>query len=133
MPARTLDHVNIATDRVIDTSNFFCDVLGLKATTPMPDTRPEDAQWLLDEKGHPVIHLARPDLIRSAGHPVSTGHGSGSIHHVAFVCDGHDAMLAKLEGEGRVERTYAIPAISLRQIFTRDPNGILVELNFTGD
>ena len=132
MTVQTLDHVNIATDRVVDTSDFYCDMLGLKATLPSDKVKPEDAQWLLDGEGRAVVHLARPDLIRMAGHEVDTPGGSGSIHHVAFSCDGYDEMLASLDARGLVERTNAIEAMDLRQIFVRDPNGILVELNFLG-
>ena len=132
MPAKRLDHVNIATDRVEDTADFFARVLGLKAIAPSENVPPQHGRWLLDDEGNAVIHLARPDLLRSAGHPTGPGGGSGSIHHVAFACEDYEGMLARLESEGRVEGTFAIEAMNLRQIFIRDPNGILLELNFTG-
>lgn len=134
MAVKALDHVNIATDDVVGTARFYAERLGLRASLPGGSTtRPEDAQWLHDPEGRAVIHLARPDLIARAGHPVGKGPGSGAIHHIAFSCTGHDATLAAFEAEGIVERTSAIESISLRQIFIRDPNGILVELNFFGD
>lgn len=133
MTVRGLDHVNIATDDVVGTARFFVEKLGLRAISPGTTTRPGDAQWLLDPEDRAVIHLARPELLARAGHAVGEGPGSGAIHHIAFSCTGHDAMLDTLEADGLVERAFTIESMSLRQIFIRDPNGILVELNFFGD
>ena len=133
MTVLALDHVNIATDDVVATARFFVEKLGLRASLPGESTLPEDAQWLHDPDGRAVIHLARPELIARAGHTVGKGPGSGAVHHIAFSCTGHDATLAALEAQGLVERTFTVESMALRQIFTRDPNGILVELNFFGD
>jgi hypothetical protein len=56
---------------------------------------------------------------------------TGALHHVAL-CTGYDEMVAR-KGRGAHDPRNEVKPVGLRQIFTLDPNGILLELNFFGD
>jgi hypothetical protein len=58
---------------------------------------------------------------------------TGSIHHVALRCENYDTIIANLEARRADFKLNMVEAIGLRQIFTQDPNGVLLELNFFGD
>jgi hypothetical protein len=58
---------------------------------------------------------------------------TGSIHHVALNCSGYDDVIARLSARERDHQVNLVAAIGLRQVFTMDPNGVLLELNFFGD
>jgi hypothetical protein len=58
---------------------------------------------------------------------------TGSIHHVALKCSGHAEMIARLDARRLVHQDNIVASIGLRQIFTMDPNGVLLELNFFED
>jgi catechol 2,3-dioxygenase-like lactoylglutathione lyase family enzyme len=113
MAVRKIDHVNIRTPRVADTVRFYVDLLGMKAV-PRPGTEDmASSAWLCDATGQAAIHV-----------------GSGRVHHAAFECSDYSAMRARLEAGNQIVGLSEVPQIALRQIFVRDPNGILVELNF---
>ena len=61
---------------------------------------------------------------------INIGQDTGAVHHVALACYGHDAMLATLDRLGLEHRENHVVAIDLKQIFVRDPNGVLLELNY---
>jgi hypothetical protein len=56
--------------------------------------------------------------------------GSGAIDHIAFDCEGHEEIKARLEGLKIPMVENAFPALNFQQIFIKDPNGITLELNF---
>ncbi len=41
-------------------------------------------------------------------------------------------MLARLDRLGLAYRCTGVASVGLRQVFVRDPNGVLLELNFRG-
>jgi catechol 2,3-dioxygenase-like lactoylglutathione lyase family enzyme len=118
-----LDHINIHTADVPGTAAFYAELLGLEPRPTPGGFPPEKARWLHDAEGRAIIHLF-------AG-PVTPG-PTGPIHHVALRCTGKAEMIARLERRGAAFDVYEASA-ELTQIFTRDPHGILLELNFTGE
>jgi catechol 2,3-dioxygenase-like lactoylglutathione lyase family enzyme len=128
----TLDHVNIITADLDGTARFFADLLGLnRRDAPSPLT-PDNAQWMYDDDGRAVLHINSVDCPRTFDRAVAPG-PTGSIHHVAFRCSGYDTMMARLDARRMDRQLNTVEAIGLRQIFTTDPNGILLELNFFAD
>jgi catechol 2,3-dioxygenase-like lactoylglutathione lyase family enzyme len=117
-----LDHYNIRTRKYPETVSFYEDVLGL-TNGPRPNFA-EPGAWLYSE-GRAVVHLV--DL-RPGEEPQKPD--SGVVHHVAFVSRGFAAMKAHLVGKGIEFRTVEVPGNRLWQIFVRDPNGVVVELNY---
>lgn len=127
---KALDHVNIQTHDVAGTARFFTDVLELRAGAMFPGADMASVTWMFDADNRPLVHITLPGMTfaEDAGRPLQPD--TGALHHVAFECEGHDAMLARLEALGLAFRTRDIAAIGLRQVFVTDPNGVLLELNF---
>ena len=124
MRVNALDHVNIRTRDMAGSARFYEELFGLKARNGPASLPPERVQWLYDYNERPIIHLNRYDC-----EPGPTG----SIHHIALSCSGKNEMLKRLKLANREFSLSEIPAAGLSQIFTRDPNGILLELNFLGE
>lgn len=130
MRVTTIDHVNIQTEDLARTVAFYTDTLGLRAGDPPAKLDPAEIQWMFGEDGHPLFHLSRPGALMDVQvEALRAGH-SGAVHHVALLCAGHEQMIGRLDALGTAYSTNEVPAIGLRQIFVRDPNGVLIELNF---
>lgn len=132
MGVRRLDHVNIRTPHLEATIAFYTHALGMRAgpVPGMADTA--QAAWIMDDGGVAVVHVGRAGSIYpgedEAAPPAEPG--SAMVHHLAFECDDHAAMLARLTEAGVDHFRNDMIDYGLRQIFTRDPNGVLIELNF---
>ncbi len=124
MRVTALDHVNIRTRDIKNSARFYVEQIGLEARNGPAPFSPEQVQWLYDCNGRPIIHLFTFDC-----EPAPTG----PIHHVALNCSGKAELIARLTTHGTAFEVNEIPSIGLTQIFTRDPHGVLLELNFTGD
>ena len=132
MPVNALDHINIITDKLDETAAFYAALLGLERRNAPPPLTPHNAQWMYaGEK--PIVHINSTDCPRTFDRPVEPGALTGAIHHIALACSGHDEVTARLDAMGREYKTNTITAIGLRQIFTPDPNNVLLELNFFGE
>ena len=55
---------------------------------------------------------------------------SGVVHHVAFVSRDFNGMKARLASKGMPFDTRQVPGTETWQIFVRDPNGVMIELNY---
>ncbi len=128
MTVNGLDHVNIQTRALAETVRFFADVLDLRAGDPPPGLDPSRIQWMFDDTGRALFHLSTPGSIDAGGGAI--GRDTGALHHVALDCSGHGAMIARLDRLGLPYRCTDVPAISLKQVFVHEPNGVLLELNF---
>ena len=128
MTVKTLDHVNIQTRDMAQTIRFYEGLLGLVAKTA-PRRKPEERQWLY-AGDRAVIHLNLFGTDNTYEREVIPGGATGAIHHVAFECDGLDAMVARLEAKALRYERAELPEISLTQLFVVDPNNVLLELNF---
>ncbi|MGY3451550.1 VOC family protein [Bradyrhizobium sp. USDA 4353] len=117
-----LDHFNIRTRNLKETVRFYEDVLGLEN-----GDRPNFAfpgAWMYSE-GRPVVHLVDISPTSEAQKP-----DSGVVHHVAFVSRGFAGMKARLTEKGMPFDARQVPGGELWQIFVRDPNGVMIELNY---
>ncbi|MGJ4912767.1 VOC family protein [Bradyrhizobium sp. SZCCHNR3003] len=117
-----LDHFNIRTRNLAETVRFYEDVLGLEN-----GARPDFAfpgAWMYSE-GRPVVHLVDISPTSEAQKP-----DSGVVHHVAFVSRGFAGMKARLADKGMPFEARQVPGGELWQIFVRDPNGVMIELNY---
>lgn len=123
----------VLTDDIDKTRDFYCGALGM--TVGYRPTMGFPGYWCyLDDV--PVVHIAdhttyidwteEIDIPMSAGGPP----GTGAVDHVAFNCKDYDGMKEHLETNGFELRTNVIADVELKQIFLRDPNGLVVELNF---
>jgi len=132
MRVKALDHVNIITPDLDGTANYYADVIGLRRRDAPPPLTPDNAQWMYDAGDRAVIHINSLECPRAYDRDVRPG-PTGALHHVALNCSGYDAMLARLRDRGLDHRLNEVTAIRLRQIFTLDPNGVLLELNFLAE
>lgn len=123
MRVNALNHINISTTDVTSSARFYADLLDLKISDGPMSLPSDQVQWLYDHAGHAIIHLVKRDCA-----PGSTG----PIDHVALNCSGKDEMLARLRARS-IEFSVYEAATNLTLIFTRDPHGILLELNFLDD
>jgi catechol 2,3-dioxygenase-like lactoylglutathione lyase family enzyme len=129
---QALDHVNIITADLEGTACFYADLFGLERRNAPPPLTPETAQWMFDDEGRAIVHINSLDCTRTYQREVAPG-PTGSIHHVALKCSGHAEMIERLDARGLAHQDNLVAAIGLRQIFTMDPNGVLLELNFFGN
>ena len=133
MTVNALDHVNIITDKLDETARFYQTLLGLERRDGPPPLTPQNAQWMFDGAGRAIIHINAVDCPRTYDRAVEPGSLTGAIHHVALNCSGYDQVMARIVALGLDCQTNTVEAISLRQIFTADPNNVLLELNFFAD
>ena len=125
----SLDHVNIQTEKLGETVAFYRDVIALRAGDPPPPLDPALVQWMFDAEGRAIFHLSAPGALVGT-RVINKGADTGAVHHVALSCKGHDPMVEKLDRLGLAHNENHVMAIDLKQIFVRDPNGVLLELNY---
>jgi catechol 2,3-dioxygenase-like lactoylglutathione lyase family enzyme len=132
MKVNALDHVNIITGDLEGTASFYVDIFDLERRDGPAPLTAETAQWMFDDAGRAIIHINSLDCTRTYERDVMPG-PTGSIHHVALNCSGYDDVIARLDAKGMDHQSNLVASIGLRQVFTMDPNGVLLELNFFAD
>ncbi len=133
MQVHALDHINIITDDLDGTARFYEDLLGLERRDAPSPLTPQSAQWMFDAQGRAIVHINSLDCQRTYVRPITPGEPTGALHHVALRLSGYEEMKARLDAQERDYKENLVEAISLRQLFTVDPNNILLELNFLGE
>ena len=133
MNVEALDHVNIITDRLDDTAEFYGRLLGLERRDAPPPLTPQTATWMFDAAGRAIIHINSLDCHRTYDREVTPGELTGALHHVALKCVGYEEVKGRLDALGAEYQENLVSAISLRQIVTPAPNNVLLELNFFAD
>jgi len=122
MSVGVLDHFNIRTRDLKGTVRFYQDILGLES-----GARPNFAfpgAWLYSE-GRAVVY---PVDISPTDEPQKPD--SGVVHHVAFISRDFAGMKSRLQTKGVEFEARQVPGGELWQIFIRDPNGVMIELNY---
>jgi catechol 2,3-dioxygenase-like lactoylglutathione lyase family enzyme len=117
-----LDHFNIRTRKLDATVRFYQDILGLESGDRPNFSFP--GAWMYSE-GRPVVHLVDISPTDEQQKP-----DSGVVHHVAFASRDFNGMKARLQSKGMAFETRQVPGGELWQIFVRDPNGVMIELNY---
>lgn len=133
MKVEALDHVNIITDNLDGSARFYEELLGLERRDAPPPLTPQTAQWMYDDAGRAIIHINSLDCVRAYDREITPGDLTGALHHVALRLSGYEETLDRLKARGADFQTNLVAAIGLRQIFTADPNNVLLELNFFGE
>ncbi len=133
MIVERLDHVNIITDDLAATARFYAELLDLKEGDGPPPMKLEQVRWMFDAGGNAILHLNSADFPRLYDRTVDHSEATGAIHHVALRCGDFEVVRARLDARGAEYQINEVPAANLRQIFTSDPNNVLLELNFFAD
>lgn len=129
MTVLALDHVNIIAEDLDRTCDFYAELLDLERRNAPHPLTPETAQWMHDSDGRAILHINSIDCYRAYDREVAPG-PTGSIHHIALRCKDYDAVIARLDARGADYQANLVASINLRQVFTMDPIGVLLELNF---
>jgi catechol 2,3-dioxygenase-like lactoylglutathione lyase family enzyme len=123
MPIVALQHVNIRCADA-DRSRDFYRLLGL-ADGPRPPFASQ-GYWMY-AGAEPLVHLVQ----KKTGEE-RRGPETGELDHVALGAVHLDAMRELLSANGIVFREATVPRDGSIQLFLHDPDGVPLELNFTG-
>ena len=114
-----MNHFTVLTDDLPSTLAFYVDLLGLT-----PGERPEfdfPGAWLYANR-QPVLHVI-------AGRALPEPR-AGVIDHMAFTTSGLKAVKARFDERGLKYDLRRQVGAGTWQLFTLDPNGAKVELDF---
>jgi catechol 2,3-dioxygenase-like lactoylglutathione lyase family enzyme len=127
MALEALEHYTINCADLEGTRDFYRDVLGLA-----DGFRPKlgFAGYWLYAGDIPVVHLLGKEGALPENRDAEQGAKTGSLDHIAFRGKDAQATIARLNAHGLKFRENQIREINLHQVFVRDPNGIMVEMNF---
>jgi len=117
---RSIDHINIKTDKLEETKDFFVQVLGL-AVGERPDFG-FPGYWLYAD-GAAIVHLVGTET--PAGHAASQ-----ALDHFAFATDDYAGLVAQQRNNVPFTRLDA-PDGGRKQVFFRDPNNVTIEATCT--
>ena len=130
MIVEKLDHVNIIARDLAETARFYAELLELEERDGPAHMRADQVRWMYDRAGNAILHLNSEDFARHFDRKVAVGEATGAIHHIALRCTGFEAMLSRLDARSAEYEINDHSSSGLRQIFTTDPNNVLLELNF---
>lgn len=127
MGVRRLNHFNITAPAELleKVRDFYVEALGLSAGE-RPGFR-RRGFWLY-AGAEPLVHLTACD----EGDERASA-SRATFDHVAFSCEGLKEFVARLEGAGVRFEVDEVASLRQVQLFMRDPAGVGVELNFTGE
>lgn len=128
MALEALEHFTITCADLDGTRDFYRDVLGL-----IDGYRPNfnfAGYWLYSDD-IPVVHLTDEKGAISENRGGARGNANtGRLDHIAFRGKNPQETIARLKQHHIAYRENEIPDARLHQIFVRDPNGIMIEMNF---
>jgi len=134
MPVTDLNHYLLRANDIEETRDFYVRVLGFDVM-PRPDF-PFPGYWL-GIGGKIQVHVAlhgveQAELYYIGSPPKAATDNSGVVDHIAFVADDPAGMARHLKAIGVAYRARYLPESQLYQLFVKDPNGLMIELNFFG-
>ncbi len=126
MQLKNILHVAIRTMDIDATNKFYAEVLRMQIDPNRPDSIPAPGTWL--NFGDCQIHvIAGPKAYGDFPHDTK---GGGNLDHMAIRAVGFDAWKAHVTKHGVDYRQNNVRAMGQWQLFIRDPNGIVIELQF---
>ncbi len=125
MTITSLNHINIRTDLMEETKDFYVDVVGLTV-----GFRPEfgDHGYWLYAGDTAIVHLS-PSESDSAVRTNPDGMGNG-LDHIGLFASGVDSMKSTLAKRAIKYHTNLVSGGQILQVFLSDPNGVIVELGY---
>jgi catechol 2,3-dioxygenase-like lactoylglutathione lyase family enzyme len=142
MGIEKLDHYSVRTMDLERAIKFYDDALGLQAGYRPPFRFP--GAWLYaapqpgETEGKAIVHLIGVDPGDTAAVAEYLGDqreaekaGTGAFDHIAFAASGIADMRARLGRHGIAFRERRVPNMELHQVFIHDPEGVMIELNYS--
>jgi len=134
MPLSELNHYFVRANDLEATRRFYVDVLGFEEM-PRPDF-PFPGHWL-GVGGRIQVHMGPNSIPDRETYYLGTPKNAatdqtGVVDHIAFLASEPDEFIERFRRHGIECRPRYLPASSLYQLFVRDPNGLMIELNFFG-
>jgi catechol 2,3-dioxygenase-like lactoylglutathione lyase family enzyme len=146
MDIKRVDHYSIRTPDLEASRRFYTEVIGLKAGPRPPFDFP--GYWLYS--GDPPLDLHNParnygfvhlmgfdrDNPNALNDYVGTRDeagpqtGTGALDHIAFAATGRSAMIERCRRHNVDFFERAVPLLGLHQMFIKDPNGVMIEINY---
>ncbi len=126
MQLKNILHVAVRTMDLDATNKFYAEVLRMQVDPNRPDSIPAPGTWL--NFGDCQIHvIAGP---KAYGEFDLKTYGGGNLDHMAIRAVGFDAWKEHVTRHGVDYRQNNVRAMGQWQLFIRDPNGIVIELQF---
>jgi catechol 2,3-dioxygenase-like lactoylglutathione lyase family enzyme len=119
MPISFLDHVNLRTSHLKEMVRWYEDALGFKLGDRPPFKFGGAWMYLND---WPVVHLVETEAQPNVNEP--------QIEHFAFRAKGLAEFAENLRNRGIEHRMVPVPGNNNAQIFTWDPDGNRIEIQF---
>lgn len=119
MNALSLDHYNVYCKDLAASLHFYERYIGLRSGERPP--LPFPGAWMYAEE-KAVLHL-----IAESGR---LDEGSGAIDHISINCAGIRSAIDRIKADNMPVDVRLVPGLQLQQVFLRDPDGVLIELNF---
>jgi catechol 2,3-dioxygenase-like lactoylglutathione lyase family enzyme len=123
MPVTGINHINIRTTDIAKSAKFYVDVFGFQFEQGAGGVTGFQRNWLYDVSGQPIIHLR----------VLEAGLDSGPIDHVALNCKGKAEILEQLRARDIDVKVVENLQPGVTQVILKDPHGLTLELNFTGE
>ena len=137
MPIELLHHFTIRCRDMARTKDFYRDVLGFEAGAR--PAFPFAGYWLYCGD-QPAVHLVEHDDPTAIGSVVGligkelamqpVGERTGAVDHIAFSGTNRKEVSDRLDRLGIAYTYNPVPGGQLHQLFVRDPDGVILELNF---
>ena len=146
MEIKRIDHYSIRTLDVEASRKFYTDVIGLAVGPRPPFEFP--GLWLyngkppasLEQSGgnYGVVHVMGVDpddpqgLVDTLGYvdPEKLQGSTGALDHIALSVTGRESMVERCRRHDVKYFERTVPILGLHQMFLKDPNGVIIELNF---
>ena len=123
MALNSLHHVTVVTDALEETRDFYQDILGLTVGFRPAINFP--GYWLYCGEV-PVVHLVGSGARIGGGKSADTG----PFDHFAFLADDFEGVRAKLDARAIKYFHNHLDSPATDQLFFRDNNKVMIELNF---
>ena len=87
---------------------------------------------MYDAAGRGLVHINSLDCPRMFDRDVGAG-PTRALHHMALNRTGYGEMIERFNRHARHHQLHEVKAVGLQQLFTVDPGGVLLELDYFGD
>lgn len=134
MPLSELNHYFVRANDLKATRDFYVNVLGFEQM-PRPDF-PFPGYWLGVE-GKIQVHMAPHNIPNKEKYYLGTPKNAatdqtGVVDHIAFLATDPQEFVERFQKLGLEFRPRYLSDSQLYQLMIRDPNGLMIELNFFG-